>query len=57
MSSFDFRPSPNRCHGLALSEFADDYVEFDELLASGAEVALEEDAGGRLVLSEDAEFE
>jgi len=57
MNVFEFRPSRHRRHGLAHSELVDDYVEFDELLASGAEVALEEDAGGRLVLSEDAEFE
>lgn len=57
MTIFDYRPTRNPRQLFAEGEFGDDYVEFDELLASGAEIGLEEDSAGRLVMSEDGEFE
>ncbi|HMA14133.1 MAG TPA: hypothetical protein VKP12_05070 [Kiloniellaceae bacterium] len=57
MTVFDFRTAKALRQGITVEEFGGDYVEFDELLASGAEVALEEDSGGHLVLGESGEFE
>jgi hypothetical protein len=57
MTVFDFRTTKEFRRAIAASEFGADYIEFDELLASGAEVALEDDAGGLLVLGESGEFE
>ena len=57
MTIFDFRATRKLRHGIAEGDFGGGYVEFDELLASGAEVALEEDSAGHLVLSEGGEFE
>jgi len=57
MTLFDFRPTTGSRLGIAPGDVGDDYLEYDELLASGAEVALEEDSAGHLVLGDGGEFE
>ncbi|HEY9549928.1 MAG TPA: hypothetical protein VIR45_10540 [Kiloniellaceae bacterium] len=55
MTLFDFRASRGVRPEALQRALGGDYVEFDEILASGSEVALEEDAG-YLVLIEVDEF-
>lgn len=57
MTLFDFRPSRATLPEIASSELGGDYLEYDDLLASGDELRLEEDSGGYLVLIEGGETE
>ena len=54
MTLYDFRPRTGFRPAGALDDLGGDYLEFDELLTSGCELALEEDAGF-LVLNEGGE--
>jgi len=56
MTLFDFRTAKGPHPGFGAGEPGGDYLEYDELLASGAEVALEEDAG-YLTLAETGEWD
>jgi hypothetical protein len=53
MTLFGYRASKGFSPELALRDLGGDYVEFDELLASGGEVALEEDSGHLVLMESD----
>lgn len=51
MTLYDFRPSKGS-RSIDAAQAGGDYLEYDDLLASGGELALEEDGAGWLVLIE-----
>ena len=55
MAVFDFRAPNGFCADAALQAVGGDYLELDELLSSGGELAIEEDSGGCLLLIESGE--
>jgi hypothetical protein len=55
--SFDYRVPRGFQADNVLHALGGDYLELDEVLASGAEVAIEEDATGYLLLIESGESE
>jgi hypothetical protein len=57
MAVFDFRAPNGFRADAALQAVGGDYLEIDEVLASGSELALEEDSGGYLMLIESSESE
>jgi hypothetical protein len=57
MAVFDFRAPKGFRAEAALEGLGGDYLEIDEVLASGGELALEEDFGGYLMLIESGESE
>ena len=57
MTLFDFRPPNGFRSDAALDALGGDYLELDEVLASGAELAIEEDTTGYLLLIEGGESE
>ncbi|HEY9536491.1 MAG TPA: hypothetical protein VIS03_02775 [Kiloniellaceae bacterium] len=57
MSVFDFRAARGVRPDALQRALGGDYIEFDEILASGGELALDEDDAGYLTLIEGGEFE
>lgn len=53
MTLYDFRPRAGFRPTGALHDLGGDYVEFDEILASGCELAVEEDAGALVLIESD----
>lgn len=57
MTLYDFRPSKQLLSEIDARGFGEGYLEYDDLLASGCELSVEEDSAGYLVLIESGESE